>query len=161
MRNSVRNACVSPPSDIPMHPQRPRSHSDELLSRMNSSTSASSPQVPPSFDFGDRSTFPVPPPLERAYSLLMRACDQTIPHSVSTSSHAVLSRVQAFLPELAASNADLLRRAREDPDSIDIENIDESQAQYIEMVSFPPFLKFPCFWFGRRSRLVRDRRFDE
>ena len=77
------------------------------------------------------------------------------------SSHAVLSRVQAFLPELAASNADLLRRAREDPDSIDIENIDESQAQYLEMVSFPPFLKFPSSYFGRRSRLMRDRRFDE
>ncbi|TFK83418.1 hypothetical protein K466DRAFT_589737 [Polyporus arcularius HHB13444] len=61
------------------------------------------------FDFGDRSTFAVQPPLE------------------------LLSRVQAFLPELAASNADLLRRAREDPTSVDIENVREEDPQYIEM----------------------------
>ena len=47
----------------------------------------------------------------------------------------MLSRVQAFLPELAESNADLLRRAKEDPNSVDIENVDADQAQYIEMVS--------------------------
>ena len=52
----------------------------------------------------------------------------------------VLSRVQAFLPELAVSNADLLRRAKEDPDSVDIENVSDDQAQFIEMVSsFTPF----------------------
>ena len=51
----------------------------------------------------------------------------------------MLSRVQAFLPELAASNADLLRQAKEDPNSVDIENVDDDQAQYIEMVSLPTF----------------------
>ena len=44
--------------------------------------------------------------------------------------------MQAFLPELAVSNVDLLRRAKEDPNSVDIENLDDDQAQYIEMVSF-------------------------
>ena len=52
----------------------------------------------------------------------------------------MLSRVQEFLPELAASNADLLRRAKEDPNSVDIENVDDDQAQFIEMVS--PFALF-------------------
>ncbi|TBU28195.1 hypothetical protein BD311DRAFT_758991 [Dichomitus squalens] len=81
----------------------------ELLSRVDGDAGASPPQVPRSFDFGDRSTFPDAPPLE------------------------LLSRVQAFLPELAASNAELLRRAKEDPDSVDIEKFSEDQAQYIEM----------------------------
>ena len=49
-------------------------------------------------------------------------------------SPTVLSRVQAFLPELAASNADLLQRAREDPSSVDIESVNAEDPQYIEMV---------------------------
>ncbi|KAI0655026.1 hypothetical protein C8Q70DRAFT_924703 [Cubamyces menziesii] len=83
----------------------------DLLAKLNSSSNASSAAIPPSrpFDFGDRSIHPVAPPME------------------------LLSRVQAFLPELAASNAELLRRARENPESVDIENIDEDQEQYIEM----------------------------
>ncbi|KAM5543866.1 hypothetical protein V8D89_002483 [Ganoderma adspersum] len=81
----------------------------DLLSRINASAPSVSSEPPRPFDFGDRSTFSVAPPLE------------------------LLSRVQAFLPELAASNADLLRRANEDPNSVDIENVDDDQAQYIEM----------------------------
>ncbi|KAI0328753.1 hypothetical protein GY45DRAFT_1325897 [Cubamyces sp. BRFM 1775] len=86
-----------------------RMHS--LLARLNTPSNAGSATLPSSrpFDFGDRSTHPIAPPME------------------------LLSRVQAFLPELAASNADLLRRARENPESVDIENIDEDQEQYIEM----------------------------
>ncbi|KAK7686524.1 hypothetical protein QCA50_010123 [Cerrena zonata] len=61
-----------------------------------------------SFDFGDRTTFAVDPPSE------------------------LLSRVQAFLPELAASNAELSRKAKENPHSIDIENVDDEN-RYIEM----------------------------
>ncbi|KAI0644038.1 hypothetical protein C8Q79DRAFT_974005 [Trametes meyenii] len=82
-----------------------------LLSRLdgfpsnNSGTSAHQR----AFDFGDRSTLPVAPPLE------------------------LLSRVQAFLPQLAASNAELARRAREDPESVDIENLGADEQQYIEM----------------------------
>ncbi|KAI0354059.1 hypothetical protein OH77DRAFT_1426470 [Trametes cingulata] len=87
-----------------------RMHS--LLARLNAqSTSphagASAPQRP--FELGDRSTLPAGPPLE------------------------LLSRVQAFLPELAASNAELVRRARENPESVDIENVGEDEEQYIEM----------------------------
>ncbi|PCH37163.1 hypothetical protein WOLCODRAFT_167355 [Wolfiporia cocos MD-104 SS10] len=44
----------------------------------------------------------------------------------------LLSRVQAFLPELAVSNAEISRRAQADPDSVDIENV-EGGKQYIEM----------------------------
>ncbi|KAI0666433.1 hypothetical protein C8Q78DRAFT_1072385 [Trametes maxima] len=84
-----------------------------LLSRLNSfpsnSSSTGTLAPPRPFDFGDRSTLTVAPPLE------------------------LLSRVQAFLPELAASNAELARRAREDPESVDIENLGEDQQQYIEM----------------------------
>lgn len=52
---------------------------------------------------------------------------------------SVLSRVQAFLPELAASNADLARRSQQDPRSVDIENVDSTEERYIEMVclTFP------------------------
>lgn len=46
----------------------------------------------------------------------------------------VLSRVQAFLPQLEASNEILAQRAREDPNSIDIEHIPDGVDQYIEMV---------------------------
>ena len=47
---------------------------------------------------------------------------------------SVLARVQAFLPQLEASNTDLLRRARENPESIDIENISDHAESHIEMV---------------------------
>lgn len=49
---------------------------------------------------------------------------------------AVLSRVQAFLPQLEASNKALLLRAQEDPSSVDIENVEEDEEHYIEMVLF-------------------------
>ncbi|KAI0683509.1 hypothetical protein C8Q76DRAFT_317690 [Earliella scabrosa] len=81
----------------------------DLLTRLNTSSQPASSSGTRPFDFGDRSTFAVQPPLE------------------------LLSRIQAFLPELAASNAELLRRAKEDPSSIDIENIDADEQQYIEM----------------------------
>ncbi|KAF7793571.1 hypothetical protein EIP86_004685 [Pleurotus ostreatoroseus] len=44
----------------------------------------------------------------------------------------VLSRVQAFLPQIAASNADIARRAMEDPDSVDIEKVG-ADSRYIQM----------------------------
>lgn len=47
----------------------------------------------------------------------------------------VLSRVQAFLPQLAASNADIARRAKDDPASVDIEKLG-NENRYIEMVNF-------------------------
>ncbi|KAF9808509.1 hypothetical protein IEO21_07864 [Rhodonia placenta] len=61
--------------------------------------------------------------------VLPRRDDGSLPAEPSTD---LLSRVQAFLPQLAASNADLLRRAQEDPSSVDIENTADAE-RIIEM----------------------------
>ncbi|KAG7094248.1 hypothetical protein E1B28_007853 [Marasmius oreades] len=53
------------------------------------------------------------------------------PHPVGPS--PLLSRVQAFLPQMEASNAELTQRMETDPSSVDIENITEGVNQYIEM----------------------------
>jgi hypothetical protein len=45
----------------------------------------------------------------------------------------VLSRVQAFLPQLQNANAELSSIEKE---KLDIENVEEDQDQYIEMVTF-------------------------
>ncbi|WVQ72385.1 hypothetical protein IAR50_001937 [Cryptococcus sp. DSM 104548] len=50
------------------------------------------------------------------------------PHAMPESD--VLSRVRAFLPQFQAANEDLLKRAKEDPDSVDIE---KGQGQHIAM----------------------------
>ena len=50
------------------------------------------------------------------------------------SEFSVLSRVQAFLPRLEASNVLLAQRVKEDPSSVDIEHISTGMEQYIEMV---------------------------
>lgn len=47
---------------------------------------------------------------------------------------AVLSRVQAFLPQMEASNTILAQRVQADPKSVDIENVEDGMGQYIEMV---------------------------
>ncbi|KAI8973129.1 hypothetical protein BD414DRAFT_425179 [Trametes punicea] len=83
-----------------------------LLSRLNAASSTGPNSGTPlqrPLSFGDGSAFPAGPSVD------------------------LLQRVQAFLPELAASNAELLRRARENPESVDIENVGEDQEQYIEM----------------------------
>ena len=59
---------------------------------------------------------------------------------ISCANTAVLSRVQAFLPEIAASNAQLELQARQNPQSIDIESVREGEA-YIKMVR-------PALFFG-------------
>ncbi|KJA16415.1 hypothetical protein HYPSUDRAFT_147737 [Hypholoma sublateritium FD-334 SS-4] len=81
----------------------------EKLNASSQTRTFSQPQGMPKFDFGDRTTFPIKPPTE------------------------LLSRVQAFLPQLEASNALLSQRAQEDPDSINIEHIPKGMEQYIEM----------------------------
>ncbi|OCB85592.1 hypothetical protein A7U60_g7240 [Sanghuangporus baumii] len=75
-----------------------------------------------SFDFGVRETHAVEPPSE------------------------LLSRVESFLPQMEAANAELARRMESSPESVDIENLgdreddeeedeeDGRQGQYIEMV---------------------------
>ncbi len=42
--------------------------------------------------------------------------------------------MQAFLPQIEASNAILTQRVELDPKSVDIEHITEGTDQYIEMV---------------------------
>ncbi|KAF5352606.1 hypothetical protein D9756_006315 [Leucocoprinus leucothites] len=80
-----------------------------LLEKLNSD---SKPQTQPGvqkFDFGSRSTFPIHPPSD------------------------LLARVQAFLPQIQASNETLSQRMQEDPDSVNLEHISESMDQYIQM----------------------------
>ncbi|KAF9552298.1 hypothetical protein CPC08DRAFT_647094 [Agrocybe pediades] len=66
-------------------------------------------EMNPQFPLGERRTFPIEPPTE------------------------LLSRVQAFLPQLEASNAILMQRAQQDPKSVDIEHISEGMDRHIEM----------------------------
>ncbi|KAJ8589056.1 hypothetical protein M405DRAFT_852286 [Rhizopogon salebrosus TDB-379] len=83
-----------------------------LLEQINISSSpksTSSSAAPPIFDFGERKTFAVDPPSE------------------------LLARIQDFLPRLKAENDSLAQRIRDDPSSVDIENIEEDTEQYIEM----------------------------
>lgn len=56
----------------------------------------------------------------------------------------MLSRVQAFLPQLAESNAELARRVQSDPSAVDIENVNADEA-YIEMASSSPLFSMPPF----------------
>ncbi|KAG7445168.1 uncharacterized protein BT62DRAFT_898171 [Guyanagaster necrorhizus] len=80
---------------------------------MHKLNTASDPRPPAttakSFDFGERRTFAVDAPSE------------------------LLSRVQAFLPQMEASNAILAQRVELDPKSVNIEHITEGMNQYIEM----------------------------
>lgn len=46
----------------------------------------------------------------------------------------VLDRLHDFLPRMEAANTDLLQRARDDPDSVDIEH-HSATGPYIQMVS--------------------------
>ncbi|KAL9559582.1 hypothetical protein PS6_000677 [Mucor atramentarius] len=74
-------------------------------------------------DTGDKKTFPV------------GQSDSTLPYSLYPKAHhlihmSVLSRVQAFLPQLKNANEQL---EKADPSKLDIENVDEEDGQYIEM----------------------------
>ena len=60
---------------------------------------------------------------------------------------SVLSRVQAFLPQIQSSNEVLNQRMQEDPTSVNIEHISEDMDQYIQMVGFlthPYRVSHPC-----------------
>ncbi|KAJ3507752.1 hypothetical protein NLJ89_g6128 [Agrocybe chaxingu] len=89
-----------------------QSRIQSFLEKLNS-TSQTREFLPPSgvpkFDFGNRTTFATNAPTE------------------------LLSRVQAFLPQLEASNAILSQKMQEDPSSVDIEHISEGIDRYIEM----------------------------
>lgn len=58
---------------------------------------------------------------------------------VLLSNLSVLSRVKAFLPQLATANEQLQQQVAQDPAQVDIEHIDEDEGQYIEMVSTTEF----------------------
>jgi hypothetical protein len=86
-----------------------------LFEKLNSSSSSSG-SIPMKmgisdfqFDLGERKTWAVEPPSE------------------------LFSRVQAFLPQLEASNAILAQRAEADPKTIDMEYVEDNAKQYIEM----------------------------
>ncbi|EJD03760.1 uncharacterized protein FOMMEDRAFT_167086, partial [Fomitiporia mediterranea MF3/22] len=93
----------------------------QLLQRTNNSTASasnnnndSSPLAalpgPSSFDFGVCETHPVQPPTH------------------------LLSRLEEFLPQMEAANADLAHRIEAHPESVDIEHLgDTGLGQYIEM----------------------------
>ncbi|KAJ4473283.1 hypothetical protein C8J55DRAFT_135770 [Lentinula edodes] len=61
------------------------------------------------FDFGERKTWAVEPPSE------------------------LLSRVQAFLPQMEASNTILSQRVETDPQSVDMEQLEDNSERYIEL----------------------------
>lgn len=51
----------------------------------------------------------------------------------TTQTSELISRVQAFLPQIMAANEELFRRARETHSSVDIEHFDGTEGAYIEM----------------------------
>ncbi|KAG6816516.1 hypothetical protein H0H93_008010 [Arthromyces matolae] len=57
--------------------------------------------------------------------------ERSKPHSVPQS--ALLAQVQAFLPQLEASNATLQQQRESNPSSVDIESLTEGLEEYIEM----------------------------
>ncbi|KAG5642179.1 hypothetical protein DXG03_003442 [Asterophora parasitica] len=80
------------------------------LEKLNTSSGTTAPAAPPSFGLHS---------------------EGTKPHFIPPSD--LLSRVQAFLPQIEASNAALQQRLDNDPSSIDIENVEDGAEQYIEM----------------------------
>ncbi|KAF8639357.1 hypothetical protein AX17_001546 [Amanita inopinata Kibby_2008] len=79
------------------------------LERLNALSSSKSHTSSQKFDFGDRTTYPIAPPTE------------------------LLARIQAFLPQIEASNVTLAQQAQQHPESVDIEHVSEDVEQYIEM----------------------------
>ncbi|KAJ4474888.1 hypothetical protein J3R30DRAFT_3337225 [Lentinula aciculospora] len=79
-----------------------------MFKRINSGSS-SSPGPSLQFNFGEYKTWAVEPPSE------------------------LLSRIQAFLPQIEASNAILTQRVETDPSSVDVEHLEDNSERYIEM----------------------------
>ncbi|KZT40019.1 hypothetical protein SISSUDRAFT_1060674 [Sistotremastrum suecicum HHB10207 ss-3] len=79
------------------------------LERTNESVSTKPEPKTATFDFGDRTTYDIPPPTD------------------------LLKRVEAFLPQLEASNALLQQRVEQNPHDVNIEHIDDEDGQYVEM----------------------------
>jgi hypothetical protein len=69
-------------------------------------------------------------------------------HDVACFLATVLARLEAFLPQMASANSELLQRAQQNPESVNIEHIDDTgDGRYIEMVGgsipFCPFSPIP------------------
>ncbi|KAJ3808378.1 hypothetical protein F5876DRAFT_46130 [Lentinula aff. lateritia] len=87
---------------------------ESIFKRLNSGSPsflgpAESRQPNLQFDFGERKTWTVEPPSE------------------------LLSRVQAFLPQMEASNTILSQRVETDPQSVDMEQLEDTSERYIEL----------------------------
>ncbi|KAJ3799441.1 hypothetical protein GGU11DRAFT_777074 [Lentinula aff. detonsa] len=83
---------------------------EKLNSGPSSSLETTGSGMPyPPFNFEERKTWAVDPPSE------------------------LLSRVQAFLPQIEASNTILTQRAETDPQSVDMEQLEDDSERYIEM----------------------------
>ena len=101
---------------------------EAILERLNGEGPSTGESPNLSFDFGDRRTFAMEPPTERA-------CHSTFDDLGSCLTHhgkIVLARVRQFLPQIERSNAEL---SQMDPRSIDIEHIEETDERIIEMAS--------------------------
>ena len=105
------------------------SPADDMFAHLESKSPPHARDVPRSFDFGDRRTFMVEPPTERVCFSRSFPLSERPP----LTRNKVLSRIQAFLPEFAASTVEITRRAQENPDSVDIEKLN-NKAHYIKMV---------------------------
>lgn len=97
------------------------------LERTNESVSTKPEPKTANFDFGDRTTYDIPPPTDRTCCLMSMNV-----HSLRQD--LVLKRVEAFLPQLEASNALLQQQVEQNPDDVNIEHIDDEDGQYVEMV---------------------------
>ena len=63
---------------------------------------------------------------------------------------SLIDRLSAFLPKLRAANDELEKKRVADPESVDIEHVDDPDAQHIEMVNY----NCPCcVWSCRDSTL--------
>ncbi len=101
---------------------------EAILERLNGEGSSTGESPNLSFDFGDRRTFAMEPPTERACHPTFDDLGSCLTHHGKT----VLARVQQFLPQIERSNVEL---SQMDPRSIDIEHIEETDERIIEMAS--------------------------
>ncbi|CAE6418315.1 unnamed protein product [Rhizoctonia solani] len=74
---------------------------------------------------------------ERTISLPPRSLDE-LRNTPLSANNDLLSRLEAFLPAMHESTQRLQQQAQSDPTSLDIEHLDPSTQEYIEMAS-------PCF----------------
>ena len=67
----------------------------------------------------------------------------------------MIARVQDFLPQIEAANAALCQREKQCPGSIDLENVEKDEEQYIELVRLTRLRSILTFICGTESRSRR------